>query len=272
MEADAREYIWKWICWVIQNPAEKPKVAVALRGTEGVGKGFIGQCLMRIFGEHAKQLVQKRHVTGNFNAHLRHVCLLFADEADFTAADGEGVLKTLITEETMAIEAKGVDVKQEQSRIAMFMSTNRDWVVPAGPGARRFVIADVADDRKGDAAYFNELFGWLENGGASSLLHAALAEDLADWHPEKNRVVTSALRDQQANSLRGVEKLLFNLLWEGEVCDVIPSRWLEEQAERLGEDKNAAMTLHHRLKKTSWKKENSPPGRLASAQEPSCGA
>ncbi|MEM6413533.1 MAG: primase-helicase family protein [Pseudomonadota bacterium] len=280
IETDAREYIWKWICWVIQNPAAKPKVAVVLRGAEGVGKGFIGQCLMRIFGEHAMQLTQRRHVTGNFNAHLRHICLLFADEADFTATDGEGVLKTLITEETMAVEAKGVDVKQEASHIAMFMSTNRDWAVPAGLGARRFVVADVGDDHKGNSKYWEALFGWLDDGGASALLKAALAEDLTGWHPEKNRVATGALRDQQANSLRGIDRLLFRLLWEGEACDIIPSRWLIEQAERLGEDKDVSMTLWHRLigkgkvPKTTWQKEDRarpvgwrPPQSLRQARE-----
>ena len=34
---DAHDYVWKWICWVIQNPADKPKVALVFRGQEGVG-------------------------------------------------------------------------------------------------------------------------------------------------------------------------------------------------------------------------------------------
>ncbi|NVE95891.1 primase-helicase family protein [Altererythrobacter lutimaris] len=271
VEPAAREYVWKWLCWVVQNPADKPKVALVLRGEEGVGKGFIGQALVRLFGEHAMQLTQRRHVTGNFNAHLRHICLLFADEADFTGGDGEGVLKTLITEETMSIEAKGIDVRQERSHVAMFMSTNHDWAIPAGLGARRFVVADISNERKRDSEYFGALFGWLEGEGASHLLAAALAEDLSDWHPEKDRVVTSALAEQKINSLKGLNKVLFNLLWEGNAPSEIPTSWFVSEAVKEGEKQNVPMLLSHRLRKSGWKKTRrpgwQPPASLAEARE-----
>ena len=64
IEPAAQDYVWKWVYWTIQNPADKAKCALCLRGDEGTGKGFIGEALMRVFGDHALQLTQKRHVIG----------------------------------------------------------------------------------------------------------------------------------------------------------------------------------------------------------------
>lgn len=258
VEEDVQDYLWKWICWVIQHPELKPKVAMVLRGGEGTGKGFIGQLLMMIFGHHSLHLTHKDHVTGRFNSHLRHVAFLFADEADFGGTDGENVLKTLITEPTMAIEAKGVDVKQEPSHIAMLMATNKDWAIPAGTGSRRYVVADVNSSRKGDAEYFNKLFDWLKSGGAEAVLHRAQAEDLGDFHPEKDRVVTQALMEQQINTLRGVDRMLFQLLWDGEAPTRLPSRLMIDEALRCGELSDPAQAIAKRLKDTSWVRMQSP--------------
>ena len=245
-------YVWKWICWIIQNPHLKPKVAIVLRGKEGTGKGFIGESLMRIFGEHALQVSNARHVVGNFNSHLRHVCFLFSDEADFTNGNDSATLKTLITEDRMPLEAKGVDVKQVESYTSLFMSSNESWIVPAALDARRFVVGDVADTHRNDIAYWNPLWQWLNNGGASYLLHAASNENLGDWDPMANRVNSAALREQQMASLKGLDKVLFNILVEGECPGHFPTKWLSEKS---GEN---SMTIYHRLKKAGWEKAKSP--------------
>ena len=268
---DAHEYVWKWLCWVVQNPAEKPKVALVFRGEEGVGKGLVGQVLLRIFGSHGLHVTNQRHVTGNFNAHLLTCCLLFADEADFTDKRDHGVLKTLITEDRMPIEMKGVDVKEAESYVALLMSTNRDWAVPASMEARRFVVVDVDNRHKNDHEYWERIWGWLKAGGFGHILRAALDEDVSDFSPMRDRVVTRALIDQQLHSLVGVERLLFHVLWEGAHPGVIPTRWFIEQAK--DEEKDIPMTLFHKLKGTNWVKDNShrpvgwrPPRDLALAR------
>jgi hypothetical protein len=62
---------------------------------------------LRLFGQHGLRIQSREHLTGRFNPHLRDCCLLFADEAywpgDKTA---EGILKGLITEPDIPIEAK----------------------------------------------------------------------------------------------------------------------------------------------------------------------
>ncbi|MEO1015360.1 MAG: DUF5906 domain-containing protein [Pseudomonadota bacterium] len=256
IEPDARDYVWRWICWIVQNPARKPKVAVVLRGDEGTGKGLIGEALMRIFGEHGLQVTSKDQVTGRFNSHLRHCCLLFADEADFTRGDDDGVLKGLITEDRITIEAKGVDLKQERSYVSVLMSTNREWAVPAGKGARRFVVADVSSLRKGDYEHWNELWTWMRGPGCGAILGAALREDLGSFSPEADRVVTQALREQKAASLTGLDRVLYDIVADGAWPGIVPTKELQDRC------KPAEVTVSmigRRLNEFGWKKRDVRP-------------
>jgi hypothetical protein len=171
----------------------------------------------RIFGHHGLRIDNVEHLAGRFNSHLRRTCLLFADEAIAVSLQQEGVLKGLITEPTLAIEAKGVDVVPAENHLGVIMASNRKWLVPAGADSRRFVVCHVSDARRGDRAYFRALFEQLDKGGLAAMLHDLLNLDLGDWHPEADRVETAALTDQRIASLRGFERVWFDVLRAGEL-------------------------------------------------------
>ena len=158
------------------------------------------------------------HLTGKFNAHLRHLCMLFADEAIAPGdAEGIGALKGLITEPTIPIEAKGVDVVNADNHLHIIMASNEKWVVPAGENARRFAMFDVPGTRRGDKQYFSALFDELDNGGLGAMLRDLLVLDLKGWHPDTHRPETKALEAQKIRSLRGVEQQWYNILLTGEL-------------------------------------------------------
>ena len=75
------EYILNFAAWCVQHPGEQAEVALVFRGPEGTGRGIFARMMCRIFGQHAIQVSNIKHVTGNFNRHLRDCCFLFADEA-----------------------------------------------------------------------------------------------------------------------------------------------------------------------------------------------
>ncbi len=90
-------------------------------------------------------------------------------------------------------------------------------MIPAGIGARRFAVFNVSDKRKGDADYFSRLFTQGTNGGWAAMLHDLRRMDLEGWHPEAHRPNTEALADQQVRSLRGLERIVADFLFTGEV-------------------------------------------------------
>lgn len=195
------EYIIKWAAWKLQNPGEPTEAALVFKGTKGAGKGTFARALRQLFGQHGLQIYNSKHLVGSFNGHFRNCCLLYADEA-FWAGDkqGESTLMGLITEPTIPIEQKGIDVVDWKNHIGIVMTTNAEWVVPARHDERRYAVFQVSDQHSRDESYFKALRRELDNGGLAAMLHDLLRIDLKDWHPRRIPQ-TEALQQQKLRSL-----------------------------------------------------------------------
>jgi hypothetical protein len=208
-------YLINWLAYCVQYPGRQGGVAVVCRGEKGTGKGTLGRMMKEIFGCHGIQISNPRHLTGNFNAHLRGTAFLFADEA-FFAGDkaGEGVLKSIITEKTIAIEQKGIDVVEVRNRLKIMMASNNDWVVPTSADERRYFCLDVSPKYMGIHAYWNQLNSYIATGGKEAFLGHLLSIDLKDFdvHRMPN---TKGLDKQKIQGLGVIESLVNDWLTEG---------------------------------------------------------
>ena len=209
------DYIIHWMADAIQNPSSRPGVALAIRGQQGVGKGVFVNMFARLFGPHFIQVTQSSHLVGNFNGHQKDKLLVFADEAFWAGnKQAEGVLKGLVTEDTLSIEMKGVDDGQFPNFIRLILATNNDWVVPASAEQRRFVVIDASAARMQDTAYFGAIIHQMENGGIEALMHYLQSVDLEGINLRK-LPQTDALADQKLRSLDSVAAWLFSCLDNG---------------------------------------------------------
>ena len=217
------EYIITWLAHLTQFPHESPGVAMVFRGEEGTGKGTLGRALMRLMGAHAMQITHPKHLTGAFNAHMRLALFLFADEA-FFAGDraSEGPLKGIITEDYRINEGKGRDATLGRNRLHLMMSSNNEWVVPAGANARRFAVFDVSSGHRQDLEYFGAINAEMDLDGEAAGI-AAMLYDLKRirFDPELVRTApeTAGLHAQRINSLRGIPRWLFDVLLRGYVSE-----------------------------------------------------
>ncbi|MFM7011580.1 MAG: primase-helicase family protein, partial [Betaproteobacteria bacterium] len=210
------EYVMNWMAYKIQNPAKLPKAALVCRGKKGSGKGTLGHFLRKVFGEHGLHVTNGEHFIGKFNAHLAEKVFLFADEAFFSNdKKHEGVLKALITDETMMVERKGLDAEQQTNYMAVFMSTNEDWAVPATEDERRYCVLDVSSKYLKDESYFVPLYAQLDKPETTAaFLHTMLNRDVKGWNPSKIPE-TKGLQDQRLHSLDSVGKWLVDSLSNG---------------------------------------------------------
>jgi hypothetical protein len=191
------------------------EVAVVLRGAEGVGKGMLATQFGRLFGAHFRHITQAKHLVGNFNAHLQQCSVLFADEAFFAGDRAhEGILKALITEDTLLIEPKGIDPFVVRNCLHLILSSNNDWVIPAGADARRFFVLDVTSTRMRDFSYFAEIAAEMDNGGREALLDLLMRRDLSKFNI-RSVPQTAALASQKAYSRRGIDRLVEILAHDG---------------------------------------------------------
>lgn len=194
-------YVILWMALLVQRPWEKPDVALVLRSRQGSGKTIIVQILLKIFGAHGFTAAQKDQVAGRFNGHLFDKVLVVLEEA-FFAGDPAAVAATnaLVTNATLGYEAKGKDSFSGTNHAHVISLTNHSWAIPAGEDARRWMVLDVSDKRKGDYAYFGALQAEIENGGTEAFLHHLVGIDVAGWNP---RLLpdSHALRAQQVETL-----------------------------------------------------------------------
>jgi hypothetical protein len=201
----------------VQRPAEQGEVAVVMRGNEGTGKGTLAKALMGMLGQHGLAISNSRHLTGNFNAHLRDAVFLFADEA-FYAGDPQhiGVLKSLITEPYLTIEGKYQNAVQSPNFLHIMMASNAEWVVPASLTARRFFVLDVPDTVRGDHPYFDAIWKQMESGGYAAMLHDLLRHDLGGFNV-RDVPETEALQKQKKLTLPVPESWWLDVLHRGYV-------------------------------------------------------
>lgn len=213
--SDYYEYLLNWMARCVQKPDSPGEIAVVLRGRMGTGKGKFTKVFGSLWGRHFLQVSDSKHLTGNFNSHLRDCVVLFGDEA-FFAGDRrhESVLKTLITEETIIIEAKGIDAEAAPNFVHLLLASNSDWVVPAGADDRRFFVLDVSDTNVQDTEFFAAIDREIENGGREALLHLLMTRNLSGFEVRKVPK-TSALRDQKLLSLAPIEEWWFEKLTDG---------------------------------------------------------
>lgn len=224
-------YILGWMASAVQRPDRPGEVALVIKGGRGTGKGTFARAVLRLFGQHGMQINHGKHLTGNFNSHLRDCIVLNVDEG-FWAGDkqAEGVLKGLITEPTLTVEGKGRDAITAPNYLHIIITSNEDWVVPAGPDERRFAVFDVAASRQRDESYFNALNQQLENGGYEAMLFDLLNYDLNGF--SVRRVPnTTGLQQQKLASLDPVARWLFEKLAQ-ERLHPVDMGWVPQQSKK----------------------------------------
>jgi hypothetical protein len=200
---DVYDYLMDHCASMVQAPGTPAEVAVMLRGDQGTGKGRFVRTLIDIFGRrHAIQLDNVKHLVGGFNAAISGKILVFADEAFWAGNKASvGALKRLITEPTLAIERKGIDVIEEPNFVHLFMATNEDWAIPAGLDERRFLALKVSSRYK------------LRAGGVGAFLQVLLNRKITS---DLRRVPkTDELRNQQERSLSPLLEWWHDCLYEG---------------------------------------------------------
>jgi hypothetical protein len=212
---DRFKWLFGFFAHIVQRPRDRPGTALVMRGRMGTGKTIVGEIIGRLFPRHYFLVDDPRYVTGQFNAHMATCLLLQADEAVWAGDKAaEGRLKGLVTSRIQQIEAKGHDPIRLKNYVRLIMTSNEEWVVPAGKDERRFAVLDVDPRCAQKHTYFREMDEELNAGGLAHLLADLMRFDLSTvnvWQIPK----TDALLEQKIRSLGSVESWWFGRLMSG---------------------------------------------------------
>lgn len=183
------EYVYNWLAFLVQRPEEKVGTMLLLHSKQGAGKtiltDFIGN---QILGPDLYRAVtMAKQLLGKFNAALVHRLLLVLNEANLTGPEWAALndtLKGIITDPTVSVERKGLEVTTEKDYSAVIMCTNHRVSIRIEPSDRRTVCLDLASDHLGDRAYFARLIAAVRSPAApGAFLAWLLNRDITAWLP-----------------------------------------------------------------------------------------
>ncbi|MFC1536126.1 primase-helicase family protein [Candidatus Neomarinimicrobiota bacterium] len=125
----------------------KLRVAFLFQTCPGTGKGILfNYSLAQIFGRLYCTQIQHRSFLKEFNQFLEHNYLVMVDEieADFTSNSDAlaRILKQVIGDRHIAVESKGVDIKNGKINANLFFATNKRNGLTLEPSDRRFIIGN----------------------------------------------------------------------------------------------------------------------------------
>ena len=216
-------YLLNWMAHMVQQPEEKPGVAIVLQGGQGTGKGTMVKPLGDMIGHHFFYAHNPDTISGRFNSALENKMMIFADEAFFASKKATDTLKSMITEPIQTIERKGIDPIMTPSYCRIIMASNHTNIVHAEEDERRYFVLQVGEARKGDHEYWTKYNKWEESVPlAGMLLYYLQNRDISQFNP---RVVpaSDALTEQKLHSAEPPMRFIFEVLNNG--CFVLNETW-----------------------------------------------
>ncbi|MCG2639421.1 MULTISPECIES: primase-helicase family protein [Bradyrhizobium] len=242
------EWVWRWLAHLVQRPWEKPGVALALTGEQGVGKTTLAEIVGALFNpKHFIAVDNMDRVTGQFTSHFALAIVVLLDEAFWTGDKARnGQVKSSITSPSAHYESKGKDGFTIDSYSRYIYASNDEHVINAELSDRRHTVFEVADhfggNREKRDAYFGALRAEMyEQGGLARLFWELRQFDVGDgrFFPYEN----AARAKQQARTLEPVAQFVFDHLtggtgfWTEEGAGMrLPTPELFEAFEKSGRD------------------------------------
>ena len=240
---DEALYAWvlQWLAAMVQAPQRLTGTALVLRGPQGAGKSYVGEVLGQLLGAGLYSKVSKPdELTGRFNSHHQGKILLQIEEGFFAGNRAAvGALKHMITSDRVRIEGKFRDSYEIPNYCRLIITSNEEWVIPAGWSERRFTVIDISDSRKDDWAYHAAMRTQMQSGGYARLLRVLFDTPL-DFKLLSRPYNTAALRDQQLASLEADQRWMYDLLHAAALPDGrVESDQLYDQYSRFLRDHSA---------------------------------
>ena len=179
------EYLFalKWIAYPLQNPGAKMATAVVMFGAEGPGKSLLWEKVVRrIYGEYGTTIGQAQ-LESQFTGWQSRKLFALAEEvvSREEMRHYKGVLKHLVTGETLQINEKNMPVREENNHLNFVFLSNSTVPLALDDGDRRYLVLYV--DRVPPPKYFEDLMNEIDNGGIEALYHYLMSLDLRGFGP-----------------------------------------------------------------------------------------
>jgi len=221
LQKKAYTWVLYWMADAIVNPTRRDSaVCLALRGSQGCGKGQYVDKFSEFFGTHYLHITNSDELTQEFNWQMKDNLLIFADEATFAADRKQAErIKGLITEDTREVRKLYQDKITLPNFTRVIMASNNDWLLQSDDDDRRFFVLDVGDGWKQNHEKFGNMNAEWNSGGREAFLYfliEGVAKDEAfDGFDFQNEKFITQAHMEQILSTNPITDWYVNVLDEG---------------------------------------------------------
>ena len=210
------EYMLNWIAWILQRPDTKTGVAITLLGGQGTGKTFLGNVIEGLVAPYYGRINDSETLKDKFNGYLEGAVFIFADEAVVACDKAEkSRLKAYVTDEKVRINKKNLDPYQAHNVVNMMFASNEAWTQNMESDDRRNQVFTTSNTFKQNHDFFGKLRADLfDHGGLLALYERLMARDISNVNLSRDRVKSSAGRDQFSHSAQDVDAWIYDLYTE----------------------------------------------------------
>lgn len=262
-----REILFAFMAQCLQRPGVKTKWAVLIQSMEGAGKTIFRQIFEHGLGMsyvHSPNARELSEGGGKFNSWIQNKLMIICDEIRTDEKrDIVEVLKPMITDYRIEVQAKGQDQAMTDNPTNWIMFTNYKDAIPVNDASRRYAIFYSALQDVGDLArygmdgdYFSSLYTWVLNGGASAVCEWLMRYPIPDEFDAATRAtrapVTSSSAEAVAVSRTWLESLIVDAVEAGRagfrngwVSSVAVNNLVKEFGQRVAGARSVSNALHN---------------------------
>lgn len=182
-------YLLFWIASLVQHPEKKNGTALIIVGEPGTGKNSFTDAICTILKPYANDNAKLELFTSTFNSSIRYKKLVVCNEVRSYSSNknyDHDTLKTLITEETIDLHQKYVDVKHTENVSDFIFLSNNPAPIKIEQNDRRFVVFETSPACMNDERYFKNFYSKLTHSFYRELYnyfrHLKITDD---WNPRK---------------------------------------------------------------------------------------
>lgn len=158
-----------WMAFNVQNPGRKVRWAPLIKGMEGDGKSLIGRVMAAAMGRSNVKEISPKVLQTDFTGWAHGACIGVLEELRLTGHsryDVHNALKPYITNDDIAIHAKGKDEYTAMNTMNYIAFTNHEDALPLNNNDRRFMVifspfrelSDLTAVVGDTQAYFDKLY------------------------------------------------------------------------------------------------------------------
>lgn len=218
-----RSILYAFMAQCLQRPGVKVKWSVIIQSMEGAGKNIFKQIFEHGLGltyVHSPNARELSDGGGKFNSWISNKLMIVVDEVRTDEKrDLVEVLKPMITDYRIEVQAKGQDQSMTDNPTNWIMFTNYKDAIPVNDQSRRYAIMysalqDVGDlsSRGMNGDYFSGLYNWLNADGAAAICDWLMHYDIPPEFDAMGRATraphTSSTAEAVAVSRSWLEQLI----------------------------------------------------------------